>query len=122
MATVGALGLFSTMMVRVLERRRELGILRAVGATWRTVLGSVLLEGTLVGALGGLAGAALSVPLSSALGYVVGTVTTGVAFTALLSPWPAALCVAATTLGAAVATLPGAIGVASEPLSTLLER
>jgi putative ABC transport system permease protein len=49
-------------------------------------------------------------------------VTTGVAFTALLSPWPAALCVAATTLGAAVATLPAAIRVAREPLSPLLER
>jgi putative ABC transport system permease protein len=122
MATVGMLGLFSTMVVRVLERRRELGVLRAVGATSRTVLGSILLEGTLVGALGGLAAAVLSVPVSYGLGDVVGTVTTGVAFTALLSPWPAALCLAATTFGAAVATLPAALRVAYEPLSTLLER
>ncbi len=122
MGTVGMLGLFSTMVVRVLERRRELGVLRAVGATSRTVLGSILLEGTLVGALGGVAAAVLSVPLSSALGYVVGTVTTGVAFTALLSPWPAALCLAVTTFGATIATLPAALRVSSEPLSTLLER
>jgi putative ABC transport system permease protein len=122
MAIVGMLGLFSTMVVRVLERRRELGVLRAVGATSRAVVGSILLEGTLVGALGGLAAAVLSIPLSSALGYVVGTVTTGVAFTALLSPWPAVLCLAATTAGAAVATLPAALRVAYEPLSSLLER
>lgn len=53
---VGVLGVANTMIVAVLERRREIGVLRAVGATRRQVRGSVLIEAATIGAAGALLG------------------------------------------------------------------
>jgi ABC-type antimicrobial peptide transport system permease subunit len=51
----------------MLERRRELGIMKAVGYTSGRVLGVVLIENGLIGALGGLAGMLLVALAVSAL-------------------------------------------------------
>ncbi|MCP4222923.1 MAG: FtsX-like permease family protein, partial [Actinomycetia bacterium] len=48
---VGGLGLIETMSISVLERRRELGVIRAVGATTAKVLQVVIIEGVLIAVL-----------------------------------------------------------------------
>lgn len=53
---VAALGIINTMVTSVLERTREIGLWKAVGATHRQVRRVFLLEGATIGALGGLAG------------------------------------------------------------------
>lgn len=65
---VGGLGLMTTMSLNVLERRREMGVMRAVGATPRTVWLMVVAEGVVIGVLSWTIAALLAWPLSRALG------------------------------------------------------
>lgn len=53
---VAGVGIMNIMTVAVMERTREIGILKAVGAKNRTVLGMFLTEALLVGIIGGLIG------------------------------------------------------------------
>lgn len=57
---IAAFGVANTMMVAILERTSEIGLLKAVGARDRDVLLIFLLEAGLVGLVGGLVGAGLS--------------------------------------------------------------
>ena len=56
---VGGVGIANVMVIGVLERRSEVGLRRALGATRRHVSLQFLCEAVLLAALGGLAGAAL---------------------------------------------------------------
>ncbi len=69
---VGGLGLAGTMSINVLERTREIGVMRAVGASDAAVRQIVLSEGLTIAALAWLLGTLLSLPLSYAMGYVFG--------------------------------------------------
>lgn len=71
-AVVGALGLTGTMSINVLERTRELGVMRAVGATGAAIRGIVIGEGALIGVLSWLVGLILALPVSQLLSNVVG--------------------------------------------------
>ena len=62
-AVVAALGVVTALLISVLQRRRELGLLRAVGATQPQVMKSVLAEAMLMGLLGTVLGFALGLPL-----------------------------------------------------------
>lgn len=53
---VAAVGITNTMFTTVLERTREIGILKAVGAKDRQILCMFLIEGSLIGLIGGLGG------------------------------------------------------------------
>jgi putative ABC transport system permease protein len=68
LAGVGGLGLMTTMSVNVLERRREMGVLRAIGATTRAIAGIVVAEGLAIGLLSWVIAALLAWPISKALG------------------------------------------------------
>jgi putative ABC transport system permease protein len=57
---VAAVGITNTLVTSVIERTKEIGILRAVGATRRQIMSLFLLEGALIGALGALMGLALA--------------------------------------------------------------
>lgn len=61
---VGAVGVANIMLISVHERRREIGIRRAVGAPRSAIVRQVLAESTLIAGLGGLAGIALGVGLT----------------------------------------------------------
>lgn len=61
---VAAVGITNTLVTSVLERTREIGVLRAVGATRRQIVSLFLLEGALVGAIGAALGLALARGLS----------------------------------------------------------
>lgn len=56
---VGGIGVANTMIISVLERRREIGLRRAIGATRRHIWVQFLTEAVLLSAIGGLAGAAI---------------------------------------------------------------
>jgi putative ABC transport system permease protein len=72
LGVVGGLGLAGTMSINVLERAREIGVLRAVGATDRAVLGIVVGEGLIIGVLSWLLAVALSVPIGKLMSDAVG--------------------------------------------------
>jgi putative ABC transport system permease protein len=74
MIVVGGIGLATTMSVAVLERRREIGVLRAIGARGRSILGMVQLEGLVMALLGWLVSLPLSVPVSVVLGQAFGRI------------------------------------------------
>jgi putative ABC transport system permease protein len=56
---VGAIGIANIMVISVLERRGEIGLRRALGATTRHISSQFLTESALLAALGGLTGLAL---------------------------------------------------------------
>ena len=60
---VVVLGIASVLVVSVVQKRREIGILRAMGATQRQVLRIFLLQGAIVGALGSVLGVLLALAL-----------------------------------------------------------
>jgi putative ABC transport system permease protein len=78
LAVVGGLGLAATMGLNVLERTREIGVLRAIGATNWTMWSIVIAEGLLVGTLSWGLGALFSYPLGSLLSTGVGMAFMGV--------------------------------------------
>jgi putative ABC transport system permease protein len=51
--------------MNVLERTREIGIMRAVGASDRTIMSMVLLEGLIIGLISWVLGSLLSFPISN---------------------------------------------------------
>ncbi|WP_426177978.1 FtsX-like permease family protein [Massilia sp. TWR1-2-2] len=74
MIVVGGMGLASTMSVAVLERQREIGVLRAIGASGAAIVSMVQLEGLVMALLGWLLSLPLSVPVSVLLGEAFGRV------------------------------------------------
>lgn len=72
LGVVGGLGLMGTMSINVLERTREIGVLRAIGASDGAVLRIVLLEGVVIGVLSWAVGAMLAFPLGKILSDQVG--------------------------------------------------
>ena len=62
---VAAVGITNTLVTSVIERTREIGILRAVGATRGQITGLFLLEGGLIGLAGGVFGMALAYGLAA---------------------------------------------------------
>ena len=73
-AAVGGLGLMSTMSLNVLERRREIGVMRAVGATTAKVLLIILGEGIVIGLLSWVLAVLLTLPLTNLVANVSGQI------------------------------------------------
>jgi len=66
---IGAVGMLNTMLMSVLERTREIGVLRSLGWRRRWVLRMILKESLVLGAVGGVCG----IPLGLGLGGLIGT-------------------------------------------------
>jgi len=71
-AVVGGIGLMSTMSVNVVERTREIGVMRSIGATSLAIVGIFVAEGVFVGVLSWLLALPLSIPGAYLLSNVVG--------------------------------------------------
>lgn len=70
-ALVGSIGLAGTMSMNVLERTREIGVMRAVGAHNQIIARLVIIEGLLVGLISYAFGAVLSFPITYLLSNVI---------------------------------------------------
>ena len=73
LSVVGGLGLTGIMSLNVLERSREIGVMRAIGASDNALLKVILVEGILIGLVSWLVGCLLAYPLTRALCDAVGT-------------------------------------------------
>jgi putative ABC transport system permease protein len=74
---VGGLGLMGTMSINVLERTREIGVLRAIGASNQGVATVFIREGIAIGLLSWLLGLVCAFPMSKLLSDAVGIPLTG---------------------------------------------
>jgi putative ABC transport system permease protein len=63
-ALVGSIGLTGTMSMNVLERTREIGVMRAIGASDNMLMKMVIVEGSLIGLLSWLFSCLLAFPIS----------------------------------------------------------
>jgi putative ABC transport system permease protein len=72
-AIVGAMGLTGTMGMNVMERTREIGIMRAIGADDRAVMRTVIAEGLTIGFISFVLAIFLSIPFTYALSDIVST-------------------------------------------------
>lgn len=106
MAIVGFIGLASALGISVLERTREFGVMRAIGATRGIILRSVLLEGWCIALLSLVPAMIVSRALSLVVGGVLASVAQQDLVLSLSLPgaltWAASLLVAS----AAVSALP----------------
>ncbi len=105
---IALLGVVNSLLASVLDRIREIGVLRAIGATRGQIARSIVLEATIIGLIGGLLAAAVG----SALGYVqVDVIFHGMFGMTVLYRYPTASVVfsvvAAALLAAAAGYLPG---------------
>jgi putative ABC transport system permease protein len=72
MLTVAVLGLISTMGTNVVERTREIGVMKAIGGSSRQIAGLVVGEALVMALASWVVGTVLSVPLTLAVGTTVG--------------------------------------------------
>ncbi|GAB4008932.1 hypothetical protein GCM10029992_66650 [Glycomyces albus] len=120
---IGATIIFNTFALTVARRRRESGLLRAIGAERRQVLGGVVIEAVFIGTIATLAGLVFGVAGVDALRWVVGL--SGISL--LTGPpivSPASIAIAATVgIGATIlsAWIPARRAAATPPIEALRE-
>ena len=76
-AVVGSIGLMSTMSINVVERLREIGVMRSVGASSPSIVGIFVAEGVLLGLISWLVAVPLSIPGSKLFTDVIGQTVIG---------------------------------------------
>ncbi|MBZ0303168.1 MAG: FtsX-like permease family protein, partial [Anaerolineae bacterium] len=107
----------NTVALATLERRRQIGILKAIGLKGRRVLGVMLLENILISLLGGLIGVGLS-----ALGVLIMSML-GIQATILIPtdamPVAVALVIAAVAIGAGATFLSAQVAIQERALNVL---
>ncbi|MBO4401151.1 MAG: ABC transporter permease [Selenomonadaceae bacterium] len=72
---VGGIGIMNIMMVSVTERTREIGIRKAIGATYNSIMIQFLIESTMISILGGIVGIFLGIGLAQAISKFGGFTT-----------------------------------------------
>ena len=106
---IASLGIANALLAAVRERRREIGILKAVGARDRDVLRSFLIEAGVMGALGGLIGTILGLTLARIVVAIVNGYLTSQGLSGVHVGTPYLLGVAAVCGSTILALLAGAL-------------
>ena len=68
---VAGIGIANTMYMTILERTKEIGIMKAIGASSHDILKIFLIEAAIIGLIGGVVGVMLGTGISSGIGYVL---------------------------------------------------
>jgi putative ABC transport system permease protein len=76
-ALVGSIGLMGMMGINVLERTREIGVMRTIGAVDRVIMQSVIIEGLVVGLITWALAIGVSFPISGVLLNIIGQAILG---------------------------------------------
>ncbi|MBX5443565.1 ABC transporter permease [Sphaerobacter sp.] len=117
-SAVGLAGIVNTLLINLTERRREYGILRAIGATGRHLVRLVMSEALGLTAAGCAVGVAVGYPLARYLVHLTGTQLFGLEFH--LGPVTiAATILVALIATAAVSTAPGLLASRIRPIQVL---
>jgi len=101
---VAALGVVTALLISVLQRRREMGLLRAIGASRTQVIYSVLAEAFLMGVIGTVIGLLVGIPLQWYVLNVVILEESGYLFPIYI-PWMGGMIIASAAM--VTATLAG---------------
>ena len=116
---LGAVGIINIMLVSVSERTREIGLMKAVGATKRSILSQFFWEGLLLTGISGLIGIAVSAGLMALLQSLLTGKIPGFDPPRLV-PWSAALALGSLVVCGVVAGLyPASKAAQLDPIEAL---
>jgi putative ABC transport system permease protein len=116
---LGAVGIINIMLVSVSERTREIGVLKAIGATKSAILAQFFWEGLLLTGISGLLGIALSAGLMGVLDHFFTGQVPGFDPPRLV-PWSAALAICSLVIcGIAAGLYPASKAAALDPIEAL---
>ena len=85
-AVIGALGLMGMMSLNVMERTREIGVMRSIGASSRSIAGVVITEGLIIGIISWLIAIPVSIPVSVIFNQLLGKLMFGAPLSFYFSP------------------------------------
>jgi putative ABC transport system permease protein len=116
---LGAVGIINIMLVSVTERTREIGVMKAVGATRRSILAQFFWEGLLLTGISGLIGIAVSAAFMALLQAAFTDKVPGFDPPRIV-PWSAALALGSLTICGIVSGLyPASKAAALDPIEAL---
>ncbi|MBA4054682.1 MAG: hypothetical protein C0490_08230, partial [Marivirga sp.] len=105
MAIVGTLGLTSTISMNVLERTREIGVMRAIGGTPKLIKNLIVWEGITIGVLSILIAFVASIALSYFMGEFIGDISFRTPLTLTISKMAIAIWIVLIMLGSYLASV-----------------
>jgi len=111
---VGGIGILTIMTISVNERIHEVGLLRALGAARRQILGLFLGEAMILGSMGGIAGLALGIGGAWLVGLLVPGLPVQIAWTYVLLSFAVAV-----VIGLLAGALPALRAASLDPIEAL---
>jgi lipoprotein-releasing system permease protein len=115
-----ALGISSVLVVSVVQKQREIGILRAMGTTRRQIMGIFLFQGAWVGLIGSILGSALAWTLLNVFSYIYKSPDGSQLFVAELEPMLVVMaCGVACAVGLLAALIPASRAARMDPVQAI---
>lgn len=102
---IGGIGLSTTMSINVLERTREIGIMRAIRASTHSIFRIIVGEGVLIGLLSWVFAAVIATPVSIFISYMFGAIFFETPLKIAFSPIGVFICLVLAMVFAALSSL-----------------